>query len=370
MYRYTTIRNLAAGSILALLGITFGACHKSRPDSGANSQTTGRTVQEVLQGSFNVSLFNEALHYTGLDDSLKGGGPYTIFAPEDAAFDSLGIFSVAQIDTMDKVSLTHLLKYHILYGQNISRLQVNNGPDNPFDNWDGKTLYISRPFSGDVINNDNFIVNGDTVVQADILASNGVVHTLKTVLKYQTYNSCEDYLNADTSFSFFLTALHRFNLYSKLQSAGPITVLAPVNNAFRSVGIDLDSINRMDTMQYFPLLFTPYLLTNLRYFTGLENYGGMLNYYSADGTFQIQGNGYYDYTTNIFSAGVDGQAFDPGTHDLMSLFSIIDGNAYTFYSGTPGSAAAISSQNNPAGNGVVIVIQETLAGPDACRRTH
>ncbi len=368
MYSYNNIRNLAAGSIFALFGVVLGGCHKSQPD--VSPQRAGRAVQDVLKSSFNVSLFNAAMHYTGLDDSLKGSGPYTIFAPEDAAFNLIGISSVAQIDTMDKVKLTHLLKYHILYGQNIPRLQVDNKPNNPFTNWDGKTLYISRPYSGDAVNNNNFIVNGDTVVQADALAVNGVVHTLKTVLKYQTYNSCADYLSADTSFSFFLAALRNFNLYSMLQSAGPITVLAPTNNAFRGVGIDMDSISRLDTVHYLPLLFKSYLMPSYLYFSAprLNNYG--IFYYSPDGSYQVTGSSWYDYNTGRASPGVAVSAYDPGTHDPIQLFSMIDGNPITPYNGYPASIAAIRSQDNPAGNGVVIVIEETLAGPDACRRLH
>ena len=369
MYSYNTIRNLAAASMVALSGIVFGACHKTEPDTKTTLQTTSRTVRDILQGSFNVSLFNEALRYTGLADSLSGSGPYTVFAPADAAFKLLGITTIAQIDTMDKVRLTHLLKYHILYGQNIPRLQVDSKPNNPFTNWDGKTLYLSRPYSGDAVNLDNFMVNGDTVVQADILATNGVVHSMQTVLNYQTYNTCADYLNADTSFSFFVTALHRFNLYSVLQSAGPITVLAPVNDAFRTVGIDMDSITRMDTSNITTMLFRPYLLTNFLFYSGLETYGIALNYYAPDGSYEIANSGYYDINFNLFP-GVSALGFDSGTHDQFQLFSAIDGNAAIPIYGYPFSTAQMLSQNIPAGNGVIVIIGETLAGPDACRRTH
>jgi uncharacterized surface protein with fasciclin (FAS1) repeats len=367
MYSYNIIRNWTAGSLIALLAVVSGACHKTQPGSGP--RTTGKTVRELLQGSFNVSLFNEALNYTGLADSLNGSGPYTIFAPDDAAFNLLGITSAAQIDSMNKDTLTHLLKYHILYGQNISRLSVDSKPNNPFANWDGKTLYLSRPYSGDAVNDDNFMVNGDTVVQADVLASNGVVHSLQTVLNYQTYNTCADYLSADTSFSFFVAALHHFNLYSQLQSAGPITVLAPLNDAFRTVGIDMDSINRMDTTQISSMLFRPYLLTSFLFYSGLESFGNILAYYAPDGSYQIQNIGYYDLNYNYFP-GIGALGFDPGTHDQYLLFSTLDGNAVIPVYGYPYSNAEILSQNHPAGNGVVIVIGETLAGPDACRRVH
>lgn len=368
MYSNNTIRNLATGSILALSCVVSGACHKSSEEP--SQKITGKTVQQIVASSFNTSLFNEALHYTGLDDSLKGSGPYTIFAPEDAAFNSIGISSVAQIDKMNKDTLTRLLKYHILYGQRIARQSVDSKPNNPFVNWKGKTLYLSRPYSGDAVNNNNFCVNGDTVVQADILAVNGVVHTLKTVLEYQTYNTCADYLNADTTFSWFIAGLHHFGLYNLLQSAGPITVLAPTNNAFRIVGIDIDSINRMDTTHISPLLFKVYLMTNALHFNGpvLNPNSGAFAYYSPDNTYAITYSGYIDFIAGTYSPGVSSYAFDPVTHDKLQLFSMIDGNEATPYNGFPYNQARIISQDHPAGNGVVVVIGETLAGPDGCRR--
>ncbi|HEV2483556.1 MAG TPA: fasciclin domain-containing protein [Puia sp.] len=339
----------------------FAACTKTT--TVEDTATGGRTVLQIVQNSFQVSLFNAALEYTGLSDSLNGPGPYTIFAPSDAAFDSMGITSVAQIDTMDKVKLTHLLKYHILYGQTVRLADVDKKVNNPFVDWDSKTLYISRPYNTTTYNStdltDFLTVNGDTVVQEDILATNGVVHTLKNVLKYQSFNTCADLLNADTNYSYFVTALKNFNLYSQLQTAGPVTVFAPVNSAFIAAGIDLDSLQQLDTLHFIKLLFQPYICPNLRFFsTDLVDFASPFVYYPP-------GNGYSVSITLVATwpnpnpiPTITAIGLDPVTHDPLLLAPT---NAYYSWTGP-----TMINIDNPAGNGVVQAINGLYALPSYC----
>jgi hypothetical protein len=153
-----------------------------------------------------------------------------------------------------------------------------------------------------------------------------------------------------------------------LQSAAPTTVLAPINDAFRTVGIDIDSINRMDTTRISSLLFKVYLMTNLRYFSAPATSIYTFTYYSPDNTYSIFYGGYLDLVYFNYYPGVTATAYDPVTHAPIQLFSWNDGNEAFPYFGQPYNQARIISQDTPAGNGVIVVIGETLAGPDACRR--
>jgi uncharacterized surface protein with fasciclin (FAS1) repeats len=346
-------------AIFFLLWSAFSACTKTRTVDTPSA--TGRTVLQILQNSFDVSLFNAALTYTGLSDSLNGTGPYTIFAPGDAAFDSMGIHTIAQIDTMDKTKLTQLLKYHILYGQQVRLEDVDQQPNNPFVNWDDLTLYISRPYNDintSISNTDltRFLtVNGDTVLQDDILATNGVVHTLNHVLKYQSFNTCADFLSADTNYSYFVAALKNFNLYSQLQAPGPITLFAPLNSAFTAAGINLDSLNRIDTLHFIKLLFQPYICPNLRFFTtDLVDFISPFIYYPP-------GNGYSVSITYInYGAppGLQAVGLDPVTHDQILLAP--SNNYYTWI------PPIMVDLDNPAGNGVVQGINALMTSPAFC----
>lgn len=363
-------RPIITGAILFLLWNVFGGCTKTQTINDTPAGGGGRTVLEIIRNSFGVSLFNAALNHTGLADSLSGPGPYTIFAPSDAAFDSMGIHTVAQIDTMDKARLTHLLKYHILCGRKIRLADVDQKPNNPFINWDNLTLYISRPYNITNYNGTDLTqfltVNGDTVIQEDILATDGVVHTLKNVLKYQSFPTCADFLSADTNYSYFVTALKRFNLFSQLGSAGPITVFAPLNSAFTAAGINLDSLNKLDTLHFIKLLFAPYICPSLRFFTTdmldfapppSNNFAPPFNYYPP-------GNG-YNVTINSYTngwpppppvLGVQAVGLDPVTHDQIPLTNYTNGV-------TPPILVNI---DNPAGNGVVQSINGLMAWPSFC----
>jgi uncharacterized surface protein with fasciclin (FAS1) repeats len=348
-------------AIFFLSWSAFSACTKTQT---VNDTPAGdRTVLQVLQNSFDVSLFNAALIYTGLADSLSGAGPYTIFAPGDAAFDSMGIHTVAQIDTMDKAKLTHLLRYHILYGQKVRLEDVDQKPDNPVVNWDGLTLYISRPYDNASYNNTDVTaflsVNGDTVIQEDILASNGVVHTLKNVLKYQSFHTCADLLSADTNYTYFVAALKNFNLYSQLQSPGPVTVFAPMNSAFTAAGIDLDSLNRLDTLHFIKLLFAPYICPSLRFFTtDLVDFVSLFNYFPPGNGYTVSINYTYNWPNPNPIPYIQAVGLDPVTHDQIPLVN--------YYNWTPPNMVDI---DNPAGNGVVQGINNLMAWPSFCQ-TH
>lgn len=358
MSRIIQMRRIVTGASFFLLWNAFGACTKTQtiddPPSG------GRTVIQIIGNSFSVSLFNAALSYTGLADSLSGPGPYTIFVPSNAAFDSMGIHTVAQIDTMDKARLTHLLKYHILYGRRVRLAEVDRKPNNPFTNWDNLTLYISRPYDRTYYNTTDLstflTVNGDTVVQQDILATNGVVHTLKNALKYPA-RTCADYLSADTTYSYFVTAVKNFNLYSQLQSPGPVTVFAPTNGAFRAAGINQDSLNRLDTLHYIKLLFAPYICPGLRFFTSdLVDFTAPFKYYPP-------GNGYMDSIIAQrfapFAMAIKAVGLDPVTHDRIPLM--------VAYSWPPPPLPTLVDKDNPTGNGVVQGINNLMAWPSFCR---
>lgn len=348
---------IIGGTIFVLLLNTFSACTKTQTSD--TPPAGGRSVLQIIRNSFSVSLFNAALNYTGLADSLSGPGPYTLFVPNNAAFDSMGIYTVAQIDTMDKARLTHLLKYHILYGQKVRLADVDRKPNNPFTNWDDRTLYLSRPYDNTSYNNNDLTyfltVNGDTVVQDDIVATNGVIHTVKNVLKYQAFPTCADFLSADTNYSYFVTALQHFNLYDQLRSTGPITVFAPLNSAFTSAGISLDSLNRLDTLHYIKLLFSPYICPGLRFFTtDLVDFTASFKYYPPGNAFQDSISVQNNFPLSVFATGLD-----PVTHDPIPVMN--------FYTYPPPPTPLLVDIDNPAGNGVVQGLNNLMALPSFCR---
>ncbi|HTR03962.1 MAG TPA: fasciclin domain-containing protein [Thermoanaerobaculia bacterium] len=145
--------------------------------AGWGSAATGSTGQKdivdtaVAAGSFKTLV--AALKAAGLAETLKGTGPFTVFAPTDAAFAKLPAGTVASLlKPENKDKLVAILTYHVVPGRVLAG-QVTGMSSAPTVN--GKPLPISAA-------NGTVKVGGADVVQTDILCSNGVIHVIDTVM--------------------------------------------------------------------------------------------------------------------------------------------------------------------------------------------
>ena len=138
-------------------------------DAGpAKKDIVGTTV---AAGSFNTLV--TALQAAGLADTLKGKGPFTVFAPTDDAFSKLPAGTVESLlKPENKDKLRAILLYHVVSGD-VTAAQVVKLSSAKTVN--GQDLKIS-------VNNGTVMVNDATVVKADVVASNGVIHVIDTVL--------------------------------------------------------------------------------------------------------------------------------------------------------------------------------------------
>jgi uncharacterized surface protein with fasciclin (FAS1) repeats len=123
----------------------------------------------VAAGSFNTLV--TAVKAAGLVGTLKGKGPYTVFAPNDAAFAKLPPGTVESL-LKNKKKLATVLKYHVVAGR-VKAADVA-----------GKTLKVPTAARLPVNVDGSFgvRVNDAHVIQLDIQASNGVIHVIDTVL--------------------------------------------------------------------------------------------------------------------------------------------------------------------------------------------
>ncbi len=124
------------------------------------------------QGSFKT--ITQAYKTAGLEEQLTAQGPYTVFAPTDAAFKALPAGTLENLlKPENKQQLVKLLAYHVIPGQ-VTSSQLTSG--------DVKTVE-GTPVTIDVNSTAKTVsVNGAKVTQADILASNGVVHVVDKVI--------------------------------------------------------------------------------------------------------------------------------------------------------------------------------------------
>ena len=133
--------------------------------SAANAKDIIDTA--VSAGSFNTLA--TALQAAGLVDTLKGEGPYTVFAPTDAAFAKI---PKADLDALlaDKAKLSAVLTYHVVPGKVMSK-DVKAGQVKTVE---GSSLTVST-MGGVKVDNAN-------VTAVDIVADNGVIHVIDTVV--------------------------------------------------------------------------------------------------------------------------------------------------------------------------------------------
>jgi uncharacterized surface protein with fasciclin (FAS1) repeats len=122
----------------------------------------------IAAGSFNTLV--KALEAAGLVETLKGKGPFTVFAPTDEAFAKLPAGTLEGL-LKDKAKLASILTYHVVPGKVMSSDAVKLSSAKTVQ---GQEVKISST--------DGVRVNGAKVVKADILTSNGVIHVIDTVI--------------------------------------------------------------------------------------------------------------------------------------------------------------------------------------------
>jgi len=206
-------------------------------------------IVEVAKSDDDFSILVEALTRANLADTLSGDGDFTVFAPTNAAFEEY--LDGDSIDIVDVQSLTQILLYHVLSGKVEKSDLLDTDTVTALDNND---IYISMYSSfwkyKKRKTNDLFewlyevIINDNTkVTKFDIIASNGVIHAIDTVL--EPVGNIVEVAKSDDNFSILVEALTRANLADVLSGEGPYTVFAPTNAAFEEYldGVSIDNVD-------------------------------------------------------------------------------------------------------------------------------
>ena len=135
----------------------------------ATISAQAKDIVDTAVGAGNFKTLATALGAAGLIDTLKGKGPFTVFAPTDEAFAKI---PKADLDALlkDKAKLTSVLTYHVVAGKVLAK-DIKPGKVKTVQ---GSELTLAT--TGGVT------VNGAKVTAADVMADNGVIHVIDTVL--------------------------------------------------------------------------------------------------------------------------------------------------------------------------------------------
>ena len=196
--------------------------------SGYASAVSERTMEEEAEETTIVDIATNddrfetlvtALDAAGLVDTLAGEGPFTVFAPTDEAFAALPEGTVEAL-LEDTEALSQVLTYHVVAGS-VSAADVTS--------LSNATTLQGQPVVVSSI--DGVMINQAEVIQPDVMASNGVIHVVDSVLLPPSGDIVEVASNAG-SFDTLVTAVEAAGLVETLQGEGPFTVFAPTDEAF------------------------------------------------------------------------------------------------------------------------------------------
>jgi uncharacterized surface protein with fasciclin (FAS1) repeats len=234
-------KTVAAGIVGILFCLVVASCKKET--SSTTTPPAGTTITDVVASNSSFTILNKAIVKADMGTTLSGTGPFTLFGPTDSAFNVSGIQST-DIDTMSADHLKTILMYHTIPSKMLAA-DLPAGPNAKLVTSGGDSVFVTNNASG-------VFVNGVPVTQANITASNGVIHALGGVLIPPTGDLVHT-IAADTSLSFLNAAIIRAsqgatNLSTSLASGGIYTVFAPTNEAFRAAGYaTIDAINAVDS---------------------------------------------------------------------------------------------------------------------------
>ncbi len=198
-------------------------------DSSSPTEPELKTIAAAVAADDDFSTLETALGAAELTATLEGDGPFTVFAPTNAAFEAL---PAGALDALlaDKEALTDVLTYHVV-ADDVRAAEV-------------VTLTEATAVNGDAIAievvDGKVVLNGvATVTVTDIAAKNGVIHVIDAVLlppeAPEEPKTIAAIVAADADFSTLGTALAAAELTATLEGDGPFTVFAPTNAAFEAL---------------------------------------------------------------------------------------------------------------------------------------
>jgi uncharacterized surface protein with fasciclin (FAS1) repeats len=222
-------------SIVAVIATLFTSC-------SSDDDKKDTTIAGLASGRSDLSLLVQALDKAGLVATLQGAGPFTVFAPDNDAFIAAGFTSefISSLPQNDE-GLKQLLLNHVLSGSVQSTALVNDTYRKTLgkgaaSSTNTLSMYVKVATVAGVT---TYTLNGGAeVVEANIIAENGIIHIVDEVI---TLPTIVDHAAANSNFSTLVSLLSAQNLVTTLDgtSSSPFTVFAPLNSAFDTATLAL-----------------------------------------------------------------------------------------------------------------------------------
>ena len=161
----------AAGAVVISAALVTAAPASARTDLGAVHSGAGKNIVQTALAAGKFKTLATLLKQAGLAGTLQGKGPFTVFAPTDAAFAKVPKAALEALGK-DKAKLRSVLLYHVAKGKLTAAKVVKRSTVKTLN---GQRVKIR-------VRNDKVFVGGARVTTADVGASNGVIHVINRVL--------------------------------------------------------------------------------------------------------------------------------------------------------------------------------------------
>ena len=224
------MKKLSVLAVLLALVLVIGACAPLATPAPTAEPTQApvveptpepqpQTIVDIAVADGRFSTLVTALQAAGLVDTLKGDGPFTVFAPTDEAFAKLPAGTVEAL-LADIPALTDILLYHVANGKALAADVVGLST---VDTLNGIPVKVT-------VTDGKVFLNESQVVITDIAEDNGVIHVIDSVLLPP--KDIVDIAVEDGRFTTLAAALQAAGLVETLKGEGPFTVFAPTDEAF------------------------------------------------------------------------------------------------------------------------------------------
>ena len=143
------------------------------------------TIAEIAMGNEDFSTLVTAVKAAGLAETLNSEGPFTVFAPTNAAFDKLPEGTVSTlVEPANKEKLAGILKYHVVSGEYMAAdvVKAINDNDGSFTIPTVQGGELTATLEGENVILTDAAGNKSTVIMTDVDASNGVIHAIDAVV--------------------------------------------------------------------------------------------------------------------------------------------------------------------------------------------
>jgi uncharacterized surface protein with fasciclin (FAS1) repeats len=160
-------------------------------NAGGAGGRDGLNIVETALAAGQFKQLTAALTSAGLVETLQGEGPFTVFAPDDAAFAAFEAANPGVLAGLSKADLSAVLTYHVVSGAAVSAAQLKD--DQVFTTVSGSPLLVDKGTG--VKLTDGIKADDASVKVADIVASNGIIHVIDFVIRppgYFLLDSCLD----------------------------------------------------------------------------------------------------------------------------------------------------------------------------------